>query len=225
MKKLIFILLVVYSSIAKAQMCSCNTDSSLNELIDCSPVIFDNGAKLFWSFSCDSSWLTYENAKKRDILFSMELVNYTGRLGFSYANEYKRYFLIRNDVISGCCSPPEYYLFDKETGKQKANLGRVLFIDTNNNQPIIVKITNSNYTDKTTKYTSITIHNIDTEKKYLILLSANEIDDALKNAREMYPEYLFEEPQLSNQELKLRYIISRQPLKKKTITIKLNKYK
>ncbi len=225
MYRLLFILLVCCSSLVKAQPCGCDTNVSLNELINCSPIIFDNGAKLYWSFTCDSSWLTYENVKKRDILFSMEFVYYTGRLGFSYANEYKMYFLIRNDVISGCCSPPEYYLFDKETGKQNANLGRVLYIDTNKNQPIIVKITNSNYTDKTAKYTSITIHNIDTDKKYLIPLSAKEIDKALKNAGEMYPEYLFEEPQLSNQELKLRYIISRQPLKKKTITIKLDKYR
>ena len=51
----------------------------------------------------------------------------TGRLGFNYATEYKNHFLMQYNVISGCCTPPDFYLFDKNTGQQTKVLGRLIY--------------------------------------------------------------------------------------------------
>lgn len=210
---------------AFGQQCNCVKDTLLGESVDCSPTIFDNKARIYWSFNCDSSWLTFENGERKRILFSMELVSYTGRLGFSYSHEYKKYFLIKNNVISGCCSPPEYFLFDKGTGMQKKSLGRVLYVSDDKAIPIIIKITNSGYDIKKKEdYASFTVLNINTGKQFKIPLSHNDITVALKNLQELYPELLFDEPAHTGHILTLKYQISAKPLKIKTVVINLKDF-
>ena len=110
------------------QKCFCDKDTTLKEIIDCTPVKFDNKAKLYWSFNCDSSWLTFKSpTHKKEIIFSLGLLEYTGKLGYSYAKEYKKTFLIQNRVISGCCAPSDFYLFDKTNGQLRKNLGILIF--------------------------------------------------------------------------------------------------
>ncbi|RYF89705.1 MAG: hypothetical protein EOO00_09705 [Chitinophagaceae bacterium] len=101
--KLLLLFLVSLSLGTRAQPCSCEQDSFLSELISCTPIVFDNHAQLFWNYSCDSSWLTFEDtAGKRNVIYAMELVEYTGRLGYSYAAELDngRPVLLKN-VTSG----------------------------------------------------------------------------------------------------------------------------
>jgi len=129
----------------------------------------------------------------------------TGRLGYTYAQEYMNHFLIRNNVISGCCQPPEYYLYDKSTGQLKKSLGRIVFYSTDKNLPFIISVTNSNYTTEIQSYTSLTIYNIDQDKSYEFSLDNNEIDNALQEANTIYPEYLFEDPMINDGTVTLIY--------------------
>lgn len=167
---------------------------------------------------------------QKEIIFSLEdgLQELTGRLGYNFVEEYRNTFLIQNNVISGCCSPPEFYLYDKYTGKLKKSLGRIIFYSKDKSLPIIISITNSNY-DTTSVMpikTSLTIYNIDESKEYLLNLPLYEIDKVLEENKVLYPEYLFEEPTIDNSVITLVYQKLKTAQKESSgrISIDLRKY-
>lgn len=153
----------------------------------------------------------------------------TGRLGYIYAQEYKRTFLIQNNVISGCCSPPDFYLYDKETGDLKVNLGRLIFYSEDKKNPFAIGVTNSNYdTASVTNYNSLTVYNIDKDKKYFVSLPKGQLETALKKTERNYPEYLFDEPVIKGDTIVLTYYLKTpknstdKPVK--TVTLDLKRY-
>lgn len=213
------------------QNCECEKDSILKDLISCDTIKFDNNTNLYWSFNCDSSWLNFlDNQGNRKIIFSLGdgLVNLTGRLGYIYAFEYDNTFLIQNNVISGCCSPPTFFLYDKSTGNLKKRLGRIIFYSKDRVDPYIISITNSNYDSTNTGiYNSLTVYNIKLDKISYIKISANEIAKAMDNTEQMYPEYLFDEPKVFRDSIILTYFL-RKPINSsdkptKTIKVKMKK--
>ena len=214
------------------QNCSCEKDAMLKEIISCDTIKFDNKAKLFWNFNCDSSWLTFESpSHKKEIIFSLGegLQNMTGRLGYIYVQEYKNTFLIQNNVISGCCSPPDFYLYDKNTGQKKSDLGRLIFYSEDKKNPLVIGVTNSSYdTIAEAAYNSLTIYNVDKDKKYFVQLSKGQIEKALEETEQIYPEYLFDEPIIRGDTIILTYYLrkaksnSDKPVK--VITIDKKKY-
>lgn len=225
------ILCLLISSNLFSQNCSCEKDKFLNEIINCDTTRFDNGSILYWSFNCDSSWLTFERPNKiKKILFSLDdFKQYTGRLGFTFAKEYKNKFLIQNNVISGCCTPPEYYLFDKSTGNVTDSLGNILYFSEIKYFPIIISIVKKHSTStKHVDYNAFRIYNIDNKKIYFLALPKGELYTALKYSGKVYPELLFDEPILISNKLYLKYAIKtpKQNNKRmtKTVVIDLNQY-
>ncbi|RZJ66343.1 MAG: hypothetical protein EOO47_25450, partial [Flavobacterium sp.] len=96
--------------------CHCDKDATLAQIISCNPKSLDNQAKLYWNYNCDSSWITFENKKgDRKIIFTLgkELLELTNKIGHTKLEEFKSTFLYANSVISGCCDPEDYYLYDK----------------------------------------------------------------------------------------------------------------
>lgn len=204
------------------QNCFCENDSILSEIINCDKMEFDNSSRLYWSFNCDSSWLTFESPlHTKTVIFSLGdgLQDLTGRLGYIYAQEYKNRFLIQCNVISGCCTPPVFYLFDKTTGRITDSLGTIIFYSENRKLPFIISLTN-NY--------DISILNIDKGKKYKIKLQKGEIESALEKTEETYPEYLFDEPVIKDATIYLTFYTEKPNYEGirqvKSITIDLNKY-
>lgn len=121
MKIVVIVIFMVFSQFSFAQNCSCKKKNQLNEIISCEKTIFKNGAKIYRQFNCDSSWLVFENkAKKKKILFSLDkdLIELTGRLGYTGCIEYGNTFMIENRLVSGCCDPSEFVLFNKNNGKK-----------------------------------------------------------------------------------------------------------
>jgi len=207
---LIIALLFFLNSSFGQKQCSCDSNQFLKEIISCDAVIFKNGAKLFTQYNCDSSWLTFQNKKgKKMIIYTLEsLVELTGRLGYSYATEYKSDFLIQNNVISGCCDPPEFILFDKETGKEKLNLGRLIFYSDNSRHPIVVYFDNSNYKSfdgNNIDCDHITLRNVDNNKVYKIKIPKGRIKTTVELTEEMFPEHLIDESEIIRNKLILKY--------------------
>lgn len=203
------------------QNCFCDKDTTLGEIVNCDTVKFDNGANLYWNFNCDSSWLTFESPKHfKNIIYSLGLVNYTGKIGFSYAQEYKHKFLLQNRLISGCCVPSEFFLLDKTNGQIKDSLGRVIFYSDKRKLPFIIGLADNNNV--------LAVYNIDKQKKYFIKLSKGEIEKSLKANEETFAEYLFDEPVLKDAIINLTYLLDKPKSEKvrrtKTITIDLKKY-
>jgi hypothetical protein len=212
--------------------CFCDKDTLLKEIIDCRVIKFDNKAKIYWSFNCDSSWLTFESSThKKVIIFSLGdgLQNYTGRLGYSYAQEYKNKFLIQNRVISGCCAPLDFYLFNKSTGQLKKNLGKLIFYSQDKKLPFVISLKNSSYdTTLVLDDNFLSVYNIDNNKTYYVKLPKGEIERAMRNTEETQPEFLFDEPILKRTTVYLTYLLDKPESEKKrhtkTIMIDLKKY-
>jgi hypothetical protein len=201
--------------------CECNSNPDLKELIDCSENKFDNGASVFWSFTCDSSWLSFKSpGGESKILYSLwDLIGLTGRIGYDYAAEYKSKFLIQNRLISGCCTPPEYILFDKVTGKEKMNLGPLVFYSNDRANPFATGFRTSGDPDLNT----LVLYNIDLDKDYAVSLPKGEIERALEETGELYVEYLFVKTKITNGFLILDYSIKKGVFK--TLEIDLSKYR
>jgi hypothetical protein len=187
----------------KAQHCSCDSSVHLKEVISCDTFKFKNDSKLYRQFNCDSSWLTFESREGiKTILYSLEkpLVELTERLGYQFTQEYNYSFLIMNFVISGCCTPPDFHLFNKETGRLIVNLGPTVYISEKYKHPFILYFSDSSYD-------AITLMFADSGKKYHLKLPEGRVSAALANGA-LYAEHLFNTPNFSNDifTIKYRYI-------------------
>lgn len=200
--KYLFLLLFFKNFSASAQVCSCNIDSSLTDIINCKEIIFNNKAKLYRQFSCDSSWYIFENKKQgiKKSIYSLEagLIDLTERLGYQYACEFRKTFLIQNNLISGCCTPPEYILFNKTSGNQYKNLGRLIYYNKDYHEGIVVYF-------KDSSCNSIIVYFVDSGKKIITQVPKGRFIYTLKKDNSIYPEYLFEETNLKGDVLILEY--------------------
>jgi len=232
MKPIFAIIFIFISTLTFSQECECKTDSMLKKNISCDKILLDNGASIYWSFNCDSSWLSFENKKnEKKTLYTLkdELEILTGRLGYTEITEFNTVFIVENRVISGCCEPCDYYVHDKNTGELIKYVGRTIFIGENKNTPFIVTVTNSLYDEKIkTDYNSLTIFNLDTKKEFKIKLPKGKIEKGMENNEFRYPEYVFETPEIKDNKLIINYFTERyikgKEVKLYTITIDLKKY-
>lgn len=178
--------------------CFCEKDSTLADFVICDTTEFDNKARIFWNFDCDSAWLSFQSPKgdiEEIFTLSDGMQNLATRLGYSYVAEFNKHFLIQNNVISGCCSPPDYRLFDKSTGVELRNLGRIIYYSDDRSSPFIISFTGSNYEEDLVVgyYDSLTIYNTLTEKEYKIAIPGGSLNNTLKKSGLNYPEQLIEE--------------------------------
>jgi len=183
----------MFTTGALGQQCQCITDSSLSEAVTCYTVRFSNHAKLYRQFNCDSSWLTFESSRgTKTILYSLDdgLIGYTEKLGYQYATEYKATFLVQNNLISGCCTPPEYLLFNKSTGKVIKNLGRLIFYSEDVKFPLVVYI-------EDTVFSRLKFYDVNTGRLFYVPLPPHTIKNTLEKGAERYAEYLFEDAEIS----------------------------
>ncbi len=232
-KEIITLIIVVLSFCLNAQdqqeknNCSCHEMPELVDLIDCEPKLLDNSSKIYWNYSCDSSWLTFETAQgEQCILFSLnkEMIQYTTELGYDSFDEFDRTILVSNSPVSGCCYPPDYYIHDKNTGKLITYLGRAVFVSENKKMPFVVSLTDSKYGDNTTKkeYNSLSLYPLDNNKIVEFPLPKGEISKGMKKNDYLFPEELFQEPIVENNILKLVYFTGKK--KTKMVKIDLNNY-
>jgi len=114
------------------QSCHCKDNKELSSIINCEKYYFSNGNSINWTYDCNGSYLIFENKEGSKILFDLEkeLIELTGRLGYTYWQEFKNYFIITNKLSSGS-QPAEYILFDKNLGKKIKELGNELIQNEN----------------------------------------------------------------------------------------------
>lgn len=192
--KYLFILILFYSFSAYGQQCSCAQKPELKDAISCEAAQFQNKAKIYWEYNCNSSWITFQKGKEKRKIFELEkeFMELSGRLGYRSWTEYKNSFLIENSLVSGCCQPSEYILYDKNNGRKIKELGTVVFINDTKDQPYMITL-------KTTHKLLYT--NLNNNISYPIKIPANNIENTLRNSEELYPEKLFENIHLKNKML------------------------
>jgi hypothetical protein len=212
--------------------CNCEKDSILSHIISCEPKTLTNGSKLYWSYNCDSSWITFEGKNRiKRIIFTLGdgLVQLTNRLGHTGFKEFKTTFLYTNRVISGCCDPDNYYLYSKATGKLLKVIDRVIYVPDSNRIPFIVSVANYDYGHGSEfSYNSLTLYNIDSQKSYKIAIKKGEIEKGMKNNKYLFPEYIFDTSLIDSRILIVKYFTEKYSkgvkLKYKTIKIDLKAY-
>ena len=193
--------LLLIGQLCIAQTCGCKTQPELKNVISCDQTIFKNGAKLYWQYNCDSSWVIFENKEgKKKHLFSLEgeLMGYTGRLGFGEWTEYKNTFMIEYHTVSGCCDPYEYILYNKYTGRKIENIGRAIFKSEEKDYPYFVTIDKDNF-----NYLSFL--NMNTDKIFKVFLPKNRIQKTLTIANQIFAEVLFETGEIKEGVFEVRY--------------------
>jgi len=201
MKIIVTFIFIIISQFSSAQNCSCKERPQLNEIISCEKTTFKNGAKIYYQFNCDSSWLVFESkTKEKKKLFSLDkdLIELTGRLGYTSWAEYNNTFIIENRLVSGCCDPSEFVLFNKNNGKKIANLGREIYHSDIKKYPYFVTIDSE-------KSDFISFLNLSSNKIFKISLPKGRIDKTLKIINGTYAEALFEEGKIKNGTFYIKY--------------------
>lgn len=178
-----------------AQQCKCPTWPMGNEAISCKPITMRNGARLYWQFNCDSSWLTFRSptGKKRRV-FTNPMPDLTGRIGLSFAFENDRTFTLRNRVISGCCAPEQYILYSKSSGRELQEKGFCIWLSQNRQYNFLVRFADA-------RQHSLMLDFLDTPLRIRIPLSASWRTRG--PGPDSRPELAFFDPRLSGRDFSI----------------------
>jgi hypothetical protein len=195
MKYILIIFIILTSFSGFSQVCGCAEKPEFTGVIPCDTILIDSQSRLYRQFSCDSSWITFENnTTGKRILYTLQKndIEYTGKMGYQYGGAFKKVFLIRNKYTKDL--PPEYILFDKSTGKPAKKIGAILYFSGST----IVYIDHK-------ALDFINVYNIDSEKTQKILLPKDRLAYTLKNSGEIYPESLVENVLIRGNLLTINY--------------------
>jgi hypothetical protein len=185
-------ILFISSSFGQTKECFCVTDSFMNHnTTNCKKTVLKNGQKFYWQFNCKKIWLTLEFKNGRKITIDkvpLEYYSYTYRLGYHLFKEFSKTLLFR----SGCPAngPCNFVLIDKSNGQKISEFGELIYDHTTDTIYDFILYLSSK--------SMLTLHYIDTGKKYKIKIDSKQINAVV-------PEYVFGSPSLSNNLLTLEY--------------------
>lgn len=190
-----------------------------------------DGSQIYWSYDCDSSWLTLENKNgKKYVFYSLEkeMMELTTRIGHVHFTEFSRAFLYTNKVISGCCEPLDYYLYNKEDASLIKYLGRAIFVGKDATLPYFVSYPYSGYREEDTipDLNQIVVTNLNTLKSTTISMPKYVSENIINTGIYSYPEQITK-TNLNQYVLTLQIPYAQNPSGKEKqykITIDLKKY-
>ncbi len=219
---LTILLLLTYSDL-KSEDCFCETDSIYNNYIDCEPDILDNGAMIYWSFNCDSSWLTFKYKEHRILLesFDKDWMNYTGRLGYVSHQEFKNSILFESKPSSGSVRYREYILHDKTKGEVIKELGTGVYTASDPKYPFFISL---NLLEEINEFV---IFNINTLKEYKLTIPKEIIDKSVESQNFLYEEDVFYDYEFKEDTIFIKYRLNKSEIEnpKHVIKIDLKQYR
>ena len=207
MKYLVTLLLICNFGqlFSQKKQCFCEKDTLMNDAtIDCATTILGNKSKLYWQFNCTRIWLTLENVNGRKVVLDevpVEYYGYTYRLGFHLVKEFEKSILFR----SGCPAngPCTYLLIDKSSGKQIAEFGQLICIDTDLRDSKKYQFDFVVYFSE--DYGKMEIYYVNSKKRLII-----PFDTERNNFTSIIPEYQFDRMDLNGDMLTLDYTTDEQ---------------
>lgn len=182
-RRLKFLILYFINIISYGQNCNCKTYPELQNIISCKPYLFDNGNQINWNYDCNGSQLIFQNNNGKKILYELEsnLMDLTGRLGYTNWREFENFFIMTNKVASGS-QPEEFILFDKNSGEIIKQFG----YEIDENEKYIYFL---NYI-KEDNLNIIEFEKNTSNIKYIDLPN-KIIDESMKNSNHIFINYLF----------------------------------
>lgn len=222
MKLLLTLILILLTSSANAQDCACGCDTLELDLF-CDTVEFDNGARIYWNFNCDSSWILFKNQDTSLVLSSMEkeIMELTGRLGYGDFIEYNSVFLGVFETISGCCTPPDYYVHDKSNGRLKKYLGSAIFVSDDKKFPYVVSFAFKNNSQAQNNWErdlkTLSVYNLETGQSFNLSLPQINVEKVMDDCSMLNPEDLFIEEQVEGTKIFLKCFVKQHAKSEKNL--------
>lgn len=164
-----------------------------DDIINTDTTILSTGSMIYWQYNKDSSWLTFETKQKeKKILNTMydNLMGYTHRLGIQFIDEYPNYAFFIEEVISGCCTPPNLIFLDKKDGK-KINTITSNQVIPNSDRDSFCTYFNDNYD-------SIVTLDLARNKRSFIEITDSSLIEYIKSYRSNYPHQSIKEVIIQN---------------------------
>ena len=195
------------------QSCYCKDKKELSSIINCEKYYFSNGNSINWTYDCNGSYLIFENKEGSKILFDLEkeLIELTGRLGYTYWQEFKNYFMITNKPSSGS-QPAEYILFDKNSGEKIKYLGNELI--QNEDYVVFVNFYGDDF------YIILFDKNSNQLKQQK--LPAEIIDKSVENSNPLHLIEIFDRPILNDEKIVLELKNSKENNKEENIKLEFS---
>jgi len=215
--RLTILIFLICSMNANSQDLICGCDKKLDSpesQYKCVQTVFKNGAKIYWQWSCDSSWLTFENKGKYILRTCKEQrVHECERTGLNFLKEYPNYLLFIYKWISGCCTPPDLVFIDKENGKEIKRITNERFIWGNSDENYALY-----FSDTTFSKLIYLDHN--TDYQYAINFKNRKVQSSAQSNQVLQLTDLFKNFKKKDGELTFDFKTSSGQVEKMTIKLK-----
>ncbi len=200
--------------------CGCKSNPDLTEFISCDTTRFQNGAKLYRQFNCDSSWLTFEGKSGiKRVLYSLDksLIEMTDRLGYIFEKEYQNSLLFINKNVSGGGFPVDFELLSKDNGQVLKEFGTIIYHSDDSINNFVLYLSSDSLD-------TMTFYSVEQNKDFHFSIPKGRLWKTVRETSQMFPEFLFEEPVIDNSILTLtyKYLVSNSPEKWETDKIQIN---
>ena len=200
--------------------CGCKSNPDLTEFISCDTTRFQNGAKLYRQFNCDSSWLTFEGKSGiKRVLYSLDksLIEMTDRLGYIFEKEYQNSLLFINKNASGGGFPVDFELLSKDNGQVLKEFGTIIYHSDDSINNFVLYLSSDSLD-------TMTFYSVEQNKDFNFSIPKGRLWKTVRETSQMFPEFLFEEPVINNSVLTLtyKYLESNSPEKWETDKIQIN---
>ena len=152
----------------------CDCANNEREILDCDTTFLTNNAMLYWQINCDSVAYCFENNKKIVYLKSGSDYSLIERIDLVFIKEYDDYLFFVNELISGCCTPPDLVFLNKEDATEINRIPRAQFVYGNPEVDYVTYFQNENLTE-------FIFLNLKTNKKYKTIFDEGIIENAVQN--------------------------------------------
>ncbi len=152
----------------------------------CDTTYLTNGAKLYYKWNCDSTWLTFEFIE-RTILKSCMNTDpiICSRTGISFIKEYPSYLLFINKYSSSSSWSLGLTFLNKQSGQEIFEISNKQFVWGNSDEDYALYFSN-------TKYDELIYLDCLSNKKHKYFFKENKVNNSISNNGEIELNKLFE---------------------------------
>lgn len=172
---MVFIILICTSNTFSQKInCGCDKkEINPENQYGCDTTVFSNGAKMYWQWNCDSTWLVFENKEKKVLRSCIgEDVYDCERTGLNFLKEYPNYLLFQHKWISGCCTPPDIVFINKVNGYELRRITNDSFVWGDIDENYVLYFSD-------TTYTSLIYLDNNTDQEFTTRFDKSQVDKSV----------------------------------------------
>jgi len=152
----------------------CDCKSNEEEVLNCDTILLSNNAILYWKINCDSAVYCFENNKKTRSLKSGSDYFLIDKIGLIFIEEYNDYLFFIDELISGCCTPPDLVFLNKIDASEINRIPSSHFVFGNPEKDYVTYFQDDSLTQ-------FIFHDLNNDKKNMTVLENNIVLRAIDN--------------------------------------------